>query len=128
MDELTKEITNIGSYQTTFGLTGTVFTKNTPAIGSFESNKQLFQPIDYCPALRSIVNFLFLPLYGYKEEVVGVLKLFNRENGLPTLSDVKEFEPYQRSIGLMVKHIQETKNTTGSSLTIKKLLQRLEAS
>eukprot|EP00826_Nyctotherus_ovalis_P014118 TRINITY_DN138_c0_g1_i6.p1 TRINITY_DN138_c0_g1~~TRINITY_DN138_c0_g1_i6.p1 ORF type:complete len:138 (+),score=50.33 TRINITY_DN138_c0_g1_i6:50-415(+) len=91
-----------------------------------ETYKHSFKPIDYSRMVKSISNFLFVPLYGYCTELVGVLKLFNRKDRLPSLAEVSELEPYQKAIGLMIRQIEELKSTMSTASTIKKMLRCIE--
>jgi len=126
VDDATGELINTGSYSSNTGLVGTTFTKVKPIYGYYEAYKDTFKPIDYSSRVKFIVNFLFVPVYGYNTEVVGVLKLFNRKDKLPSANEINELELYQKSIGLMVRQIEDLKNTKSTLITIKKMLNCIE--
>ena len=126
VDEATGDVINVGTFPSDMGFVGASFKMVQPILGIYEKNKKQFKPIDYSNEVKFIVNYLFVPLYGYNNDAVGVLKFFNRKDGIPTFNEIKELEPYQTSIGLMIRHIQELKNTMSTSIAIKKILKKIE--
>ena len=116
---------NLKNSPTSVGLAGMAFTEKRAIFGIVGKTTHSFQEIDHVTMSGTIKNFLFLPLFGYSEEVVGVLELINKRGELD-LVEIEKLEVFQRSIGLMIRHIEEINTTLAASFSLKKIMHCLK--
>ena len=125
LDKESGTILKLDDCPTNSGIAGIAFTENRAVYGVVGRTKYLFQEIDHVVMNGDVLNFLFLPLYGYNEDLVGILELVNRKGGLPDENELEKFDVYQRSIGLMIKHIEEIYTTRFASDSLSKIMKYL---
>lgn len=116
----------LSSFPVDAGLAGTCFTERRAIFGTVGKTKHLFQEIDHVTMNGEVRDFVLVPLYGYWEEVVGVLEMVNKKGGLDQWTEAEEFEVYQKSIGLMIRHIEEINTTLAASFSLKKIMYCLQ--
>ena len=130
--ELSKSVISKGdlvtseSYPSNSGIAGIAYTEKRPIFGIVGKTEYLFQDIDHVIMNGKVNNFLFVPLFGYDEEVVGVLELINKKDEYLSKRELEELEVYQRSIGLMIKHIEEMNMSLAASFGIKRLMHYID--
>ena len=125
INKTTGELIKCGSFPSNSGIAGIAFTERRAIFGITGRTEYLFQDVDHAIMNGKINNFLFVPLYGYDEEVVGILEFINKKDEDINKNEMEKLEVYQRSIGLMIKHITEMNTTLAASFSIKRLLYHI---
>ncbi len=118
-NEATGEMDRLTRFPLGGGVISQCFMQNKPMVGQESDTRH---DIDYAFA-GSIRSYVFLPIYGFCKEVVGVLELVNKlGGGRLDEAELRKLAPYQHIVGLTIKNIYEFTSNAGATVALKRAL------
>ncbi len=89
--------------------------------GESEAN---FQEIDRIGLHANIRNFVFLPLRGFNDRMVGITQLINKHDD-NLAKELDRLHTFQHILGLMMDNLLEVSDAMDTSMNMNMLLRKL---